>query len=461
MSQPKYQIQFVCQQCGSVFPRWHGKCPACNAWNSITEETVIQEKTNPTKASSLRKKTEPMPLQDVEGDDVEIIPTQISELDRVLGKGLVSGSIILLSGEPGIGKSTLALQLAQSVARNQRTVLYITGEESMGQVHMRSKRLGENAPQLLVYSETNLVEILKAVKKYRPDVIILDSIQVVYHPDIPSAVGSIHQVRQCANDLIQVLKDANAVGIIIGHITKDGTLAGPKVLEHLVDCILFFEGERNQKYRLLRCFKNRFANTSEIGIFEMSGKGLIEITQSAELFIDETTLYNPGSMVTAIMEGSRVLLVEVQALVVDSGFGMAKRTFSGVDLNRANLMIATMEKKLRLKLSSKDIFLNIIGGLKIKEPALDLAMVLAMISSLQEKPLQKKIGVVGEVGLTGEIRAVSNIEKRLNEFEKMGFTHCILPMQNKVGDFWVGKTIQPIFVQNIAQASKVFLEGAK
>jgi len=309
---------------------------------------------------------------------------------------------------------------------------------------------------LLVYSELDIIEILKAIKKISPQVIILDSIQVVYHRDLPSTVGSVNQVRQCANDLIQVIKEINAVGIIIGHITKDGTLAGPKVLEHLVDCILFFEGERHQKYRLLRCFKNRFANTQEIGIFEMGAKGLIEISQSAELFIDDMTLQSPGSMVVAVMEGSRVLLVEVQALVVDSGYGLAKRTFSGVDLNRANLMIATLEKKLKIKLSTKDIFLNIIGGLKIKEPALDLGIVLAIISSIREKPLEKKIGVIGEVGLTGEIRAVSNIEKRLNEFDKLGFTECIIPAQNKLEPSETRK-IKPIFVKNVIEASRIFM----
>ena len=396
---------------------------------------------------------EPIPLNAIQLSEEENIPTGILELDRVLGKGLVLGSAVLLSGEPGIGKSTLALQIAQKTAQRQKTILYISGEESVNQIYLRAKRLGDSSETLLVYAQINIIDILNTIRKIKPDIVILDSIQVVYHPDIPSTIGSVNQVRQCASELIQVLKEIQACGIIVGHITKDGSVAGPKVLEHLVDCILFFEGERHQKYRILRCFKNRFASTAEIGIFEMAANGLMEVTQASELFIDQATLLSPGSMVTAVMEGSRVFLVEIQALVVDSGYGMAKRTFSGVDLTRANLMIATLEKKLKIKLATKDIFLNIIGGLKVKEPALDLGMALAIISSLYEKALEKKIGVIGEVGLTGEIRAVTNIEKRILEFEKMGFVSCIVPAQNKLPQT-EDRKIQIISVKTVSEACK-------
>jgi DNA repair protein RadA/Sms len=453
----KEKIQFTCNNCGSNFPRWHGKCPACDSWNSISEETIT-ENISPFK-TTLNIKASPVPLNSINITEENIIPSSINEFDRVLGKGFIPGEVILLSGEPGIGKSTLALQVAQSFAAQNRTVLYISGEESIKQIYLRSKRLGKTPETLLVYSEVNILEIIKTIEKYKPELVILDSIQVVYYPNLPSTIGSVNQVRQCANELINTIKSLNSVGLIIGHITKDGNLAGPKVLEHLVDAVLYFEGERNQKYRLLRSFKNRFSNTEEIGIFEMSATGLVEISQSSELFIDENTLLSPGSMVVPIMQGSRVILTEVQALVVNSSFQMAKRTFSGLDPARANLMIATLEKKIDVKLYSKDIFLNIIGGLKINEPALDLGLILAIISSLHEKPLSQKIGVVGEVGLTGELRPVPLIEKRLTELEKMGFSECLVPIQNKKNIS--GRQIKPFYVKNINQAIEFFLNKSK
>ncbi|MGE4170642.1 MAG: DNA repair protein RadA [Candidatus Margulisiibacteriota bacterium] len=449
------QSQFVCQQCGTPFPRWQGKCTDCGAWNSLVEETTLKIKAPVAGGHKKKAAAAPIPIDDIPQLEEERISTHLEEFDRVLGEGLVKGAAVLLGGEPGIGKSTLSLQVAQQLAARGHKVLYITGEESASQIQLRSRRLGTNTPNLLVYAEVNILNIAKTIVKERPDVFILDSIQVVFHPDIPSIAGSINQVRQCAVELIQLVKEHHLIGLFIGHVTKEGGIAGPKVLEHLVDVILYFEGERNHRFRLLRCFKNRYASTQEVGIFEMKESGLVGVSNPSELFVDESTLTNPGSMVAAVSEGSRVILVELQALVVASGYGMAKRTFLGVDANRANLMIAAMEKILNLPLSSKDIILNIVGGLKITEPALDLPMVLAIISSLHDKPISKKIGLVGEVGLTGEIRAVPNLQKRLIEFEKMGFEAAMIPQKNQ--DSGLKTTLTCIPVNTLQDAIRWFL----
>ncbi|MFC1753347.1 DNA repair protein RadA [Thermoproteota archaeon] len=440
----KQIIQYTCQNCGASFPRWQGQCSICTAWNSLEEERTMKRKIDAFQLTAKAVKKSPIPIETAILDDLEIIPSGMSELDHVLGNGFVKGSVVLIGGEPGIGKSTIALQTAQHLAGNGQKVLYISGEESEGQLKIRASRVGQlqnpTGPQLsegfphsnlFVLSETDMAVILQAIEQTAPDVVILDSIQVVYHPSFPSISGSINQVRQCANAVISWAKQNHSLAVIIGHITKDGSLAGPKTLEHLVDVILYFEGERSQQYRLLRSFKNRYANTHEIGVFEMTEKGLKDIINPSTLFFDENTCSHPGSVVAAVAEGSRILLVEIQALVLDSGYGMAKRTFLGVDPNRANLMIAAIEKILGIKLSGKDIIINIIGGLKIYEPALDLAIVAAILSSLQEHKIGEKTGVFGEVGLTGEIRMVPHFEKRVSEFEKLGFTKCLVPHKNK------------------------------
>lgn len=419
----KTKTHFECQECGASTPSWIGKCPSCNAWNSFLEIKVVTDK----KKLSSSKTHSPRPLKDIEESDTQFCPSDIQELDRLLGNGFVPGSVTLLGGEPGIGKSTLSLQLAQKMAQAGLSVLYISGEESAEQIALRSKRLGANPPSLLVFTEVNMANIIDTCVQRSPDIIILDSIQVVFHPDITAAEGSISQVRHCANACIQWVKENQKIAIIIGHITKEGSIAGPKVLEHMVDVILYLEGERNHTYRLLRSYKNRYATTNELGVFEMKKEGLIDVTQPSELFTDDTTLTSPGSIVSAISEGSRVFLVEIQALAVNTGYGMAKRNVVGVNSHRATLMIATIEKILGLKLFSKDIFLNIIGGIKVDETALDLAIVAAILSSFYESPINERIGVIGEVGLTGEVRHVSNIKKRLIELEKMGFSGCILP----------------------------------
>lgn len=426
----KTSVQFVCKNCGAASSRWQGQCTTCFAWN-----TLIEEKVESTPSSLLHpvrnpKKKEPVRLSTVTLQAEENISSGLEEFDRLMGGGFVRGSVSLLGGEPGIGKSTLVIQIAQKLAAKGLKVLYVTGEESVQQIFLRSQRIGANPDNLYVYAEVNIKRIVDCIRQNEPDFIILDSIQVVYHPDIPSVSGSVNQVRQCSTELINLIKEHNLVGILIGHITKEGQLAGPKVLEHLVDVILYIEGERDQKYRFIRCFKNRYFNTQEVGIFEMTETGLTPVSNPSGLFIDEVTLSSPGSAVAAVAEGTRVLLVEVQALVVDSGYGMAKRTFLGVDSNRANLLITAMEKILGVKLSAKDIILNVVGGLKVTEPALDLAIVLAMMSSLYNQPLKPRSGVFGEVGLTGELRAVTLVEKRLTELKKMGFTHIILPEKN-------------------------------
>lgn len=424
-SASKIKLRYTCNSCGTIYASWQGQCNNCKEWSTIEQEAVSESPSERRYSSHAANK--PVPMETLTITREEVVSTTFLECDRVLGHGFVRGSVTLLGGEPGIGKSTLALQVAQKMASSDVSVLYISGEESLSQLCLRSKRCGVNPSNLFVLSETNIFTIIAAIKDQEPDVIILDSIQVLCHPDISSIPGSVNQVRQCASDIINIAKKHNIITLMIGHITKEGGLAGPKVLEHLVDVILYLEGDRNQQFRLLRSFKNRYSSTRELGIFEMKKDGLAEVSNPSSLFIDDDALHNPGSLISAVAEGSRIILVELQALVVDSGYGMAKRTFLGVDPNRCNLMIAAIEKILGLKLSSKDIILNIVGGIKITEPALDLALILAIVSSYYNISLPKNMAVFGEVGLTGEVRPVSFSEHRLTELKKLGFESCILP----------------------------------
>lgn len=428
----KVVTQFSCTECGTLSPRWVGQCHACQSWNSFVEETVSKSLSKSlTKQRQSIDSNEPIPLDSVEVGTNERIQTGITELDLVLGGGFVCGSAVLLGGEPGIGKSTLGLQVAQKIAALGKRVVYISAEETLEQVYFRSNRLGKNTDNLFVLSESKLNKILISVEKFKPDFVILDSIQMIYHDDIPSTAGSVNQVRHCANELVQLVKKFNSSLVLIGHITKEGGLAGPKVLEHLVDVILYMDGERSQKYRLLRCYKNRFSSTQEIGVFEMKTDGLVPIDNPHQLFVDDINLAKPGTVISAVMEGSRAILVEIQALVVRSGYGMAKRTFLGVDANRANLMLATMEKSLGIHLGQKDVILNIVGGFKIKEPTLDLGLVMAIVSSDQDCLVPRNLGIIGEVGITGELRVIPDADRRVVEFEKMGFLFCVLPAANR------------------------------
>ena len=425
----KSSVQYECQECGSVSPRWQGKCAQCQAWNSMIESVTKTSKA----ATGPQRYPDPVPITTVVQTPVQVLPTGISELDQVLGKGLVPGSVILLGGEPGIGKSTVSLQMAASLAQSGQKVLYVSAEESDQQLALRSQRLAAQSEQLFVLAHQQMADIMAILDKMKPDVVILDSIQVVAHQELTAIEGTVSQVRYCANELIHWVKAHDAVGVMIGHITKEGSLAGPKVLEHMVDVILYLEGERNQQYRLLRCYKNRFSGTGQLGVFEMNKRGLIGVQNPSELFIDMSSLENPGSMISAIIDGNRVFLVEVQALVVASGYGMAKRNFVGVDSNRANLMIATIEKSLNIRLGDKDIFLNIIGGLKVNQPSIDCAIIMAILSSLRDQANREKVGLIGEVGLAGEVRPVPGIDKRLAELDKMGFSMCFIPSKNMTG----------------------------
>lgn len=379
--------------------------------------------------------------------------TGMSELDRVLGGGLVQGGAVLLGGEPGIGKSTLSLQMACALALD-KVVLYVTAEESEKQLFLRAQRLGEIPPTLYILSEPNIHLVIQAMVQLRPAAVVLDSIQVVMDPDIPSVSGSVNQVRHCAGVFIQALKSVSAAGVIVGHVTKDGQLAGPKVLEHLVDVILYLEGEQPQQYRILRCFKNRFYHTQDIGVFEMKERGLFGVKNPSAIFMDEASMGAPGAVIVATREGSRILLVEVQALVVDSGYGMAKRTFLGVDPNRANLMIAAMEKIAGVRLGSKDVILNIVGGFRASEPAVDLGVVYAILSSVYERALPKGFAVYGEVGLTGEVRGAPQAALRIQELEKMGFSGCVMPKKDCAGLMDTSLRVLP--VQSLKDAITLF-----
>jgi DNA repair protein RadA/Sms len=398
------------------------------SWNTLVE--TIEEKSSPKQALLNDAYIAPIQLKDVPPKASLIFPTQLSEVDRVLGGGVVQGSAILIGGEPGIGKSTLTLQMAHIFASTSKTVLYVSGEESLDQLSLRSQRLSTHNDTVFVMHEQNLNAIIAAIKTIKPSLVIIDSIQVIQTPSISSVAGSVTQVRECAQELISLIKSMDTTLVVVGHITKDGSLAGPKVLEHIVDVILAMEGQKDKSYRLLRCLKNRYGSTQELGLLDMTQEGLKSIQDATALFIDEGALNRPGSVITPVCEGSRVLLVEIQALVVESGYGIAKRTFLGVDPNRANVMIAAMDKLLNLKLMSKDIFISIIGGLKLSEPSIDLAMVTAILSSLTDTPVGAKVAVFGEVGLTGEIRATPNAEKRISELDKIGFKTVFYPEKN-------------------------------
>jgi len=448
----KPEIAFVCQNCGTPFPRWQGKCNSCGAWNSLVEELTTHTKSALKKDSG----TEVISISDVDLKDVRRLPTGLSELDLVLGGGIVPGSVILIGGDPGIGKSTLSLQLAQMLAEAEHKIYYVTGEESLPQIRMRAQRLGSLNENLLVQAETKLEAITHQLKKLGKEIklLIIDSIQTIAREEIPSGPGSVAQIRECAHALSEVAKKNNFALVLVGHVTKDGMIAGPKVLEHMVDTVLYFEGERHGGYRILRAIKNRFGSTSEVGIFEMTSTGLKEVGNPSEIFLssrNQSKLNPSGSIVIPTVEGTRPLLVEVQALVSSSSVGFSRRTYTGIDKNRADIMIAILEKKAGLILSGQDIYLNVAGGLYIEEPAADLGIALAIASSFKNKPISTHLAAVGELGLTGEVRTVSHFEKRISELKKLGFTHCLAPLGNKKG-FQNIAGVEISFVENISDA---------
>lgn len=426
---PKSTIHYICTSCGYETPQWLGRCSSCGEWNTLLEERITKAATilRPERANL----GQPHPLSKVTSEFRERLSTGSKELDRALGGGIVLGSIVLVGGEPGIGKSTLMLQTAGGISQANIS-LYVSGEESIQQIKLRAERLGINSDKLIVLPEINLKTIEDYIKTLNPKFVVIDSIQTIYREEIPSASGSLNQVRECANYLMHLAK-ASAIPIfLIGHVTKEGAIAGPKVLEHLVDTVLYFEGERYQQYRILRTMKNRFGSTNEVGIFEMREEGLCEVVNPSKVFLAERPIDTPGSLVVATIEGTRPLLVELQALVSPAGVGIPRRTTTGIDYNRALIVIATLEKRLGLHLYQQDVYLNVAGGVRVEEPAVDLGMACAIASSFKNKPIRPDVVVIGEIGLTGEVRPVSLMEKRIMEACKLGFKKCIVPQGNKI-----------------------------
>lgn len=415
---------FFCQNCGHEENKWLGQCPMCKEWNTFVEEPVSFSK--PASAKQI-KDAEVVALKHVETDQEERIKTKIEELDRVLGGGIVPGSLLLVGGDPGIGKSTLLLQVCQRLCEDKHQVLYISGEESLKQIKLRANRMGEFTEDLLLLCETNLEIVKNVIQKRKPEVVIIDSIQTMYSEEVASAPGSVSQVRESTNVFMQLAKGLGISIFIVGHVTKEGTVAGPRVLEHMVDTVLYFEGDRHASYRILRGVKNRFGSTNEIGVFEMRQNGLVEVENPSEFMLNGKPENASGSVVACSMEGTRPILIEIQALVCSSNFGMPRRTAAGTDYNRVNLLMAVLEKRVGIHLSNYDAYVNIAGGIKMNEPAVDLGIVMAIVSSYKNQPIDEKTIVFGEVGLSGEVRAVNMPEQRVAEAKKLGFTTCIMP----------------------------------
>lgn len=415
---------FFCQNCGHEENKWLGQCPMCKEWNTFVEEPVSFSK---SASAKLIKDAEVVALKHVETDQEERIKTKIEELDRVLGGGIVPGSLLLVGGDPGIGKSTLLLQVCQRLCEDKHQVLYISGEESLKQIKLRANRMGEFTEDLLLLCETNLEIVKNVIQKRKPEVVIIDSIQTMYSEEVASAPGSVSQVRESTNVFMQLAKGLGISIFIVGHVTKEGTVAGPRVLEHMVDTVLYFEGDRHASYRILRGVKNRFGSTNEIGVFEMRQNGLVEVENPSEFMLNGKLENASGSVVACSMEGTRPILIEIQALVCSSNFGMPRRTAAGTDYNRVNLLMAVLEKRVGIHLSNYDAYVNIAGGIKMNEPAVDLGIVMAIVSSYKNQPIDEKTIVFGEVGLSGEVRAVNMPEQRVAEAKKLGFTTCIMP----------------------------------
>ena len=452
----KSKSVFVCKQCGNETPRWQGQCPACGAWNSIVE---FEDKKAPAAKAAGRAgiaRAVPKKLKEVTGEQEIRFSTGMQELDRVLGGGGVRGSLILVGGAPGIGKSTLLLQICAYLGKTLR-ILYVSGEESEKQIKMRAARLQVASDELYILSETDLSEILSAVDEVQPDILIADSIQTLYSPENTSAPGSSSQVKDCTMALMQLAKSSGVTVFVVGHVNKEGAIAGPKVLEHMVDCVLYFEGDQHMTYRILRAAKNRFGATNEIGVFEMMDRGLKEVENPSEMLLSGRPADAPGTCVTCVMEGARPVLAEVQALIAPSSGSKPLRSSNGFDYNRAAMLLAVLEKRGGLKVSQCDAYLNIIGGLTLDEPAADLAAVMAIASSYLDKPIAETMAAMGEVGLSGEIRAVSHLEQRLSEAERLGFTQCIIPA-NHAREIRRPAHMELLPVRNIGQALQLLVK---
>lgn len=448
----KSKTVFFCKECGFESAKWLGQCPGCNEWDSFVEEPVVKKTQSGRSARPSASK--PEKLSEVTTDENQRISSGIFELDRVLGGGIVIGSLVLVGGDPGIGKSTLLLQMCREMTAKQSSILYISGEESLKQIKMRAERLGVFTGELLLLSETNLDLIQETIMRESPQVVIIDSIQTMYKEDISSAPGSVSQVRETTGTLMHIAKDNGISIFIVGHVTKEGVVAGPRVLEHMVDTVLYFEGENSASYRILRAVKNRFGSTNEIGVFEMKNDGLAEVLNPSEYMLNGKPEGASGSVVSCCMEGTRPILLEVQALISQSFYQIPRRTAAGTDYNRMNLLMAVIEKRLGLQLSNNDAYINVAGGMKVNEPALDLALVMAMISSYKNQAIDSKTIIFGEVGLTGEVRGVNLAEQRVKEAEKMGFATCILPEVNKTT--LSNRSIKLVGVKSIKEIIRCF-----
>lgn len=454
----KSKTMFFCTECGNETPKWAGRCIACGAWNSIVEQPEQKKSSKIEKKPFNKTSVKLKNITDLHGDEEIRFSTGMRELDRVLGGGAVKGSLVLVGGAPGIGKSTLMLQICKKLGEQFR-VLYISGEESVHQLKLRAKRLQAENESLYVLSETNLGDVIECVYEERPDVLIVDSIQTLYDEELNSPAGSVGQVKNCTMKLMQLAKEGNVTVFVIGHVNKDGFIAGPKVLEHMVDCVLYFEGEQHMAYRILRAAKNRFGATNEIGVFEMMDCGLREVEKPSEMLLSGRPEDAPGSCVTCVMEGARPVLAEIQALIAPSNANYPRRTCNGLDTNRASMLLAVLEKRGKLKVSQCDAFFNIIGGLTLDEPAADLATLVAIASSYLDKPIPSKLAAVGEVGLSGEVRSISHAQQRLGEVQRLGFTKCIIPAQ-QLDKLRTPKDLQLIPVKNVGQVLQLLVHDA-
>ncbi|MEE0452170.1 DNA repair protein RadA [Peptacetobacter sp.] len=456
----KIKTKYVCQSCGYENPKWLGKCPECMKWNTFVEEIEDKSsKSNHRETFVIDKSSQkPVNINSITIKHEERFSSGINELNRVLGGGIVRGSLVLVGGDPGIGKSTLLLQVSESVAQSGKKVLYISGEESESQIKMRAERLNAKSENLYIMAENNLNIIEHNLEGFDPDLIILDSIQTVFTPDIASAPGTVSQIKEGTSRFMRISKKMGISTFVVGHVTKEGALAGPKIMEHMVDTVLYFEGERYNTYRLIRAVKNRFGSTNELGVFEMSEKGLQELENPSKALISEKPENASGSVIVSTVEGTRPMLLELQALVSPTSFGIPRRTATGIDFNRVNLLLAVLEKRAGMQIQNQDVYLNIVGGIKINEPSMDLGVILAVASGFRNIPISGEVAVTGEVGLTGEIRGVSYIEKRISECRKLGFKKIIIPKSNYEAVKAV-KGIEIWPVENVRQAINMVLRG--
>ena len=454
----KIKTSYICSECGFESPKWYGKCPSCGEWNTLNEELNSQQTKN-SFSNSFSTVNQVLALDDICGENDERIPTKIEEFDRVLGGGIVKGSLVLLSGDPGIGKSTILLQICQNLGSKGHKILYVSGEESANQIKLRAVRIGVTTKNLFILSQTDLATIVECIKAEKPDIVIIDSIQTMVYEQVNSSAGSITQVRECTNVFMHTAKGLGIPIFIVGHVNKDGAIAGPKVLEHIVDTVLYFEGEWNYSYRILRGVKNRFGSTNEIGVFEMTADGLKEVLNPSLMMISGRPKNTSGTCVACVMEGTRPILAEVQGLVCATGFGTPRRMSTGFDYNRMSMLLAVLEKRAGYFFNNMDAYVNVVGGLKLDEPAADLTVALALVSSLKDKAVDDKTIAFGEVGLAGEIRAVNNCEQRISEAKRLGFERCIIPFHNyKSITNSLKSTFDIIPVRNIREAFSALVE---